>query len=231
MGDNRKNLQRSETMLTAALLAAAGGFLDAYTYLCRGGVFANAQTGNIVLLGIHLAQREWRLAAYYLIPIGAFALGVVAAEAVKARCVRPAGRLHWRHFTLGMEILILTLAAFLPRGEWDTAVNVLVSFTCAVQVESFRKFRGNAFASTMCTGNLRSGTEALYHGLRRKDGALVEKGVRYYGVIGCFVAGAALGGAVSAVFPQRGILMAAALQLGAFLWMCRRAPKKETSGV
>ena len=27
-----------------------GGFLDAYTYLSRNGVFATAQTGNIVLM-------------------------------------------------------------------------------------------------------------------------------------------------------------------------------------
>ena len=37
-----------------ALLAAAGGLLDAYTYLSRGGVFANAETGNMVLFGICL---------------------------------------------------------------------------------------------------------------------------------------------------------------------------------
>ena len=33
--------QPSDTFAVAALLALAGGFLDAYTYLCRGGVFAN----------------------------------------------------------------------------------------------------------------------------------------------------------------------------------------------
>ena len=49
----------SESLLLGALLAVAGGFFDAYTYLCRGGVFANAQTGNIVLFGLELAQREW----------------------------------------------------------------------------------------------------------------------------------------------------------------------------
>ena len=42
-------IQMSETVLIGSLLALAGGFLDAYTYICRGGVFANAQTGNIVL--------------------------------------------------------------------------------------------------------------------------------------------------------------------------------------
>ena len=44
--------QMSETYVVAAILASAGGFLDAYSYLVRGHVFANAQTGNIVLLGM-----------------------------------------------------------------------------------------------------------------------------------------------------------------------------------
>ena len=76
--------QMSESLLLGALLAVAGGFFDAYTYICRGGVFANAQTGNIVLLGLGLAEREWQHAMTYLLPVLAFALGVVAAEAVNA---------------------------------------------------------------------------------------------------------------------------------------------------
>ena len=32
------------------LLCLAGGFMDAYTYVTRGGVFANAQTANLILM-------------------------------------------------------------------------------------------------------------------------------------------------------------------------------------
>ena len=62
----------SESILLRILLATAGGFFDAYTYVCRGEVFANAQTGNIVLLGIHLANFDFMQAVRYLIPILAF---------------------------------------------------------------------------------------------------------------------------------------------------------------
>ena len=48
--------QMSESFRLGAVLALTGGFLDAYTYLIRGGVFANAQTGNIVLLGVRLMR-------------------------------------------------------------------------------------------------------------------------------------------------------------------------------
>ena len=41
--------QTSETIELGIFLALAGGFMDAYSYICRGGVFANAQTGNILL--------------------------------------------------------------------------------------------------------------------------------------------------------------------------------------
>ena len=42
--------QMSESLVTAAFLSVSGGLQDAYTYISRGKVFANAQTGNIVLL-------------------------------------------------------------------------------------------------------------------------------------------------------------------------------------
>lgn len=203
-----------------ALLAAAGGLLDAYTYLSRGGVFANAETGNMVLFGICLIQGQWRRAAGYLLPILAFALGVLAAEFIREHH-RSGPRYHWRHTVLLAEIAVLCAVAFLPRGEWDPAANTLVAFVCALQVETFRKVRGNPFATTMCTGNLRSGTEAIYHALTGGKKTSVEKGLCYYAVIACFIAGAALGVLLTKLAPQRAVLGAAVLQLAAFGLMCR----------
>ena len=37
--------QMSDSMLTAVFIILSGGLQDSYTYLCRGKVFANAQTG------------------------------------------------------------------------------------------------------------------------------------------------------------------------------------------
>ena len=51
--------QMSESFLTAAFLSLSGGLQDAYTYIYRGHVFANAQTGNIVLLSQSIAERNW----------------------------------------------------------------------------------------------------------------------------------------------------------------------------
>ena len=72
-----KRLQMSESFFLTAILAIVGGFLDSYSYLMRGHVFANAQTGNIVLFGVNLQKRDFTQAFYYFVPILAFAVGVI----------------------------------------------------------------------------------------------------------------------------------------------------------
>ena len=215
-----QTLQPSESFLVAALLAISGGVLDAYTYVCRGGVFANAQTGNLVLLAVRLSEQRLGEALRYLAPVAAFSLGVVLAELIRER-LPSSQRFHWRHLVLLLEVAVLAAAAALPLGEGDQPVNVMVSFVCAMQVEAFRKVRGQPFASTMCTGNLRSGTDLLYRGVRTGDRKLVGRALRYFGVIGCFMAGAALGGVLSARWGQWAVLTAVCFQTAAFFRMSR----------
>ena len=64
-----KHLQMSESFFLTAILAIVGGFLDSYSYLMRGHVFANAQTGNIVLLSQHIFAGNWADVMRYLMPV------------------------------------------------------------------------------------------------------------------------------------------------------------------
>ena len=212
---NRAGHQMSETLFLGALLTVTGGFLDAYTYLCRGKVFANAQTGNIVLLGVKLAEGQFDALLHYLIPILAFALGVVVAELTRRR-FRSHPAIHWRQIVIALEIAILGLVALLPTGEWDTAANVLVSFVCAVQVQSFRKIRGNPCATTMCTGNLRSGTELLFHAVQDHDPTARRRGLQYYAIILLFILGAFLGVWCTEQWRSRAVLVCCGLLVVVF---------------
>src|ERR1700722_2740131 len=45
-------IRRDETVQVSLLLAFAGGYLDAYTWIIHG-VMANAQTANLVLLWVY----------------------------------------------------------------------------------------------------------------------------------------------------------------------------------
>ena len=71
--------QMSEAFRTVMFLSASGGLQDAYTYIGRGKVFANAQTGNIVLMSQAAFNGDLARVLHYLIPLLSFALGVAAA--------------------------------------------------------------------------------------------------------------------------------------------------------
>lgn len=195
--------QYSESLRIGILLALAGGFLDAYTYLCRGKVFANAQTGNMVMLGISFLEGNTTNVIKYIIPIIAFAIGVLLAEIIRHRLLEHE-KIHWRQAVLAIEIVLLIFVAFIP---YDYIANTLISLICAMQVESFRKFHGNAYATTMCTGNLRSGTEKLVIFIKNKDRKHLKIALQYYFIIFVFCFGAFIGGIFSRNIGRKAILI------------------------
>ena len=187
--------QMSESFVVGILLCLCGGFQDAYTYVCRDKVFANAQTGNIVLLGNHLAQLDWSGAVRYAVPILAFAAGIFVAQKVHFRFGK-SEKIHWRQLVLLLEIIVLFVAGFFPAGM-SLPANALISFSCAMQVDSFRKIRGNAMATTMCIGNLRSATDLWCAYTETKDKRTRQRSLQYYSFILVFAIGATLGGIVT----------------------------------
>ena len=195
--------QMSDTFRAAICIILSGGFQDAYTYTCRGEVFANAQTGNIVLLSTALFQREWPTVVKYLIPVIAFLIGTAFAEGVHIR-LKCYERIHWRQIILLCEILLLFIVGFLPPVA-EPLANALVSFVCAMQVQTFHKVRGHAYASTMCIGNLRAGTEALCAYLRVRDKEILRKALTYFGVILVFGIGAGLGSILTVALGYKAI--------------------------
>lgn len=208
--------QSSESIEIAVVLALSGGLMDAYSYLGRGEVFANAQTGNILLLGVSLAQGSWGRCLHYALPVACFALGIAVAQALKLSA-RP-GRLHWRQAALALEAAILVAVSLLPT-ELNLWANSLTSLACGIQVQAFRKMHGHAIATTMCIGNLRSGTQDLVTYLRTRDRERLASGALYYLVIACFVVGAVAGSALLATAGLRAILASPVLLAVAFAIM------------
>lgn len=213
-GKKQSRRQMSEAFSTMVFLSVSGGLQDAYTYLQRDNVFANAQTGNIVLLSGSLFSGEWSQMLRYLIPVLAFAAGVAVTEYIRVR-FQHGGRVHWRQLVLLVEILLLLLVGFLP-GRVNLLANAMVSFACAMQVQAFRKVEGYAFASTMCIGNLRSGVESLCAYGRTRDPKLRDKALRYFGVILLFALGAGLGAAAVRFLGYRTIWLSCGLLLVGF---------------
>lgn len=207
--------QASESIELGVVLALAGGFMDVYSYVARGGVFANAQTGNILLTGVHLSEGSFDLAARYAVPVICFAVGIMLADLVHDRFC---SRFHWRQVTVLVEALILVGVSFIT-SEYDLLANCLTSFACGMQVESFRKIHGHGVATTMCIGNLRSALQSVDDYIITHKRGFLENGVLYFGIIGCFVAGAVLGNWCIDVMGLHAILGCSALLLLAFFIM------------
>lgn len=206
----------SESYLVGMLLAFAGGFIDAYTYITRDGVFAYAQTGNIVLLGINIGKSNYLQAALYLIPIFTFILGIFLAEWFHKKF--PSGGRLWRQIVVLIEAAAVISICFIPYGKYTNPIAiVLSSFISALQYEAFRSIRGQSYASTMCTGNLRSGSESLYNYLRTRERIYRNKTLQYFGIIIIFAMGAAVGTALTGLFELRAALFSLVFLAGAFV--------------
>ncbi|BCI60690.1 YoaK family protein [Solibaculum mannosilyticum] len=211
--ERQKKRWMTQSYFLGSMLAAVGGFLDAYTYILRGGVFANAQTGNIVLLGFNLAQWNLGQVLYDLVPIGAFAVGIIASEFIRRRFQRYR-ILHWRQLIVAAECLVLVGVAFIPLGDGDVLANIVISFLCAMQVEAFQTVDGQVVSTIMCTGNLRSATESIYRYRVRGNKEDRTKGLKYYGIVLFFAAGALVGTLLSNALGEKAVLFCCIL-LGA----------------
>lgn len=217
--------QMSESAIVMGLLCISGGFQDAYTYNCRGGVFANAQTGNMVLLGQNFAAGHWEAGLRYLLPVLAFTAGIFMAEKIRRRFWKAEG-LHWRQIVILAEAILLFAVGWMGQ-QANVWANILVSFVCAMQVQSFRKLNGNVYATTMCIGNLRTATDLFCSYRSTKERGLLNKSLLYYGFIGIFIAGAAVGGILTGILQEKAIWISCGLLALAFLLMFLREEEAE----
>lgn len=198
-----------DSLIIGILLAFVGGFLDIYTYLLKGHVFANAQTGNIVLMGLQLANQNYLNALYYFLPIFAFFLGIVISEYLKHRI----SNIKWQHLILIIEIIILAMIAFVPKNIPDSFCNVIIGLVCSLQINAFRTTNGLPYASTMCTGNLKSAGQYLSAYIFTHDKKALIHCFRYVIIICAFILGVIIATGLIHLFGQVALLFCCLLLL------------------
>ncbi len=218
-----KKVQISESIELGILLALSGGFMDAYSYIGRGEVFANAQTGNMLLLGVHLSEGNIPAAIRYLCPVLAFTFGIALADIVRNSGI--GSHLHWRQISVVAEAIILTIVSFLPQSH-NLLANSLTSLACGIQVESFRSIHGKAAATTMLIGNLRSFTTAAERFLRSHSHEALRHMALYSGLIVSFVLGAIIESWLIALMGKASILFCVIL-LSIVFWLLSNHSTKD----
>ena len=206
--------------------AFVGGFLEAYTYLLHGGVFCNAQTGNLVMLALRLVQGRFADAAHYAYSILAYLSGILVSAALPLLFKK----LHFPRIVAVLELLAFAALAFIPQDASDWYTYVSVSFLCALQYNTFTQCRGAAVSTTFCTNNLRQTTLHIFHGIREKDSARLKKSGIYALVILFFALGAAAGALVSDKLGNLSALLCSAVLLPACVWFFLSASPRKSNG-
>lgn len=192
-----------ESFHVALILALLGGFLDAYTFILKNGVFANAQTGNLILLSISLFNGDFELVPRYLLPILFFSLGILLSEFIKSSGF--AGEEKKIKVVLLFKAALLIVIGLTSAGTHALFTTCTVSFLAAVQVGVFNKMEGAAVATTMITGNLKSSMQYLHSFLFLKDKKAGKVFSRYISVIVFFGIGAGIGAFLTRTFLDNSI--------------------------
>jgi uncharacterized membrane protein YoaK (UPF0700 family) len=194
--------------------------MDAWVYMDHCHVFANAQTGNVVLFGIYVAAGDFTAAARHVPSIMAFILGLVSSR-LTAVWLKKAG-LNSRNVRLTVECILLValglIASALPNG----VVTACVGFIAAVQITSLSHIGDVTFNTGMTTGNLLGAFSAaiavLYDPSSRRDRT---RAIALGFMCLAFAAGAVLGGFCTLRFGDQTLFITAGMVGLATLLMWR----------
>lgn len=183
-----------ETLPVAILLILAAGMLDAYTYVGYGGVFANAMTGNLVVMTVKMSGGDVSAAVPYLAPIAAYVCGVAVAHCLKEKPLR--SLFPWpARISLGLEVAFLIAVALFGGSVPNMAVVTGIAFVAALQATAFTKVEKFAFTSVTTSANLRRFAESFMAATVFRQGSEASLQLLYFLVVClCFFAGALAGG-------------------------------------
>lgn len=177
-----------EIFLIGFLATIMGGFLDAYTYILHDKVFANTQTGNLILLTIYLCEGNFKEALLRLVPIIFFFVGVFLFQILSLF-----NKNYGVNFSLILQAILIFLIGSGLFGNNSVIICGTISFICAMQLVSFKKINGMPYATIMCTGNLRSFSEFLSKFILYKNKDDLKNAILYFLIILTFCLGVFLG--------------------------------------
>lgn len=214
--------QPTAALSDSATLALVGGSLDAFTYVAHGHVFANAMTGNVVLLGLNVVRADWWQALHHFFPIVSFFLGISTAEAIKEGVVWRGQRNH-QLAVLSLEIAILLATGCLPTSAPHFLIANVVAFGASLQAAAFRIVEGHPYNSTFTTANLRSLSEGLLAWVIGKEPLALRRPVQIFAAIcGTFLVGVVIGGLLTPILDNKTLWAACAVLLLVSLRLARK---------
>ena len=215
------------------LLTWNAGMLDGLSYL-HAHVFTANMTGNVVLLGLHLAERDLPDAWRSLLALGAFAAGCILAgmfllkrEEADQSAIVPG---------LSLELIFLGVFGLLffrersGGGYWIHAAFLsTAAMALAVQSVTVRRLRVAGVVTTFVTGTITTSMVGLARALRkqrpREWETETEHSLLLIGILGTYLAAAIFASVLDSFAPIVPALAPAAIVL-IVIWRSQNSPQK-----
>ncbi|MGT2911980.1 YoaK family protein [Streptococcus cameli] len=201
---SKKHYRIFEGFRIAAVLTFISGFLNAFTFVTQGGRFAGIQSGNVLLLAHYLALGNGEQMFNFTIPIVSFVCGQFFTYRIRKWFEH--SPYPW-HFSSSLMMTILLLAAIILTPIFANNLTIaILAFVSSIQIETFRRIRGNAYANVMMTGNVKNAAYLWYMGVVEKDPILKEKGQHIFIIILSFMVGVFIATRLSLVFGEYALI-------------------------
>lgn len=189
------------------ILIAVAGVFGAYTYLLRGNVFCNAQTGNVVLMGMAFGAGKWGEGVYYLIPISAYLMGAFVSELLP-NPVKHHLPMRWDTLLIAIEMLAVAGLGLIPESASVQISQVAINFIASMQYNTFRQAEGIPMATTFATNHIRQigvGLAKEVKHRRSENKTHREKLLQHFEMLIFFVFGSITGTVFCNLFAGRAI--------------------------
>ncbi len=165
-----------------------GGFIDAYTFMERGGNLAAGQTGNIIFFGTDIAKHNLPGLTTKVATFTAYILGLIIVTIVSLKI-----KTKYKRFYCILPIMFITLiVGFVPASIPEFYVVPFLSFGIAMQTIAFNKIEGQGYRNTVSTGNLQKAVIAWVKYFINYDNSQFKIAINYSCLIISFICGAIL---------------------------------------
>lgn len=143
------------------------GFIDAYTFIVQNGVFASAQTGNIVALVAKLSIGSWGEALIHTVVFLGFVLGAFLGQAIVDR-IKITG---WRRYRVYLfyQTIFIFFVAFVQQYFGHYFIGFLLGMLAGYELTVFRQIKGTTINNGIMTGNVKNLMNDLYKALFNKN--------------------------------------------------------------
>ena len=176
----------SRSKFFACLLTFCAGFVDAYTFMERGGTLVAGQTGNVVFLSVELIHHKTGEIEVKLATMIAFMLGIFLITVFRPFFEQSI----WRVSSISPMVLICTLVGFMPSTVPNMLIVPPIAFCMGVVATAFGEVDGIVYNNSFMTGNIKKTMVAFGNFVRTQEKPYLKEGIFFVALLGSFVIGA-----------------------------------------